>query len=87
MALGGVQGALALDDGLARGRAAPVAGANASNGIPVRHFERGERRMVGSGKSSGDVVCGELMEEAVDRVRVCRLGERRNVPDPPNLYR
>ena len=39
LALGGVQGALTLDDGLAGGRATSVSGSNARNGVPVAHFE------------------------------------------------
>lgn len=41
LTLGGVQGALTLDDGLAGGRATTVLGSNARNRVPLAHFEDG----------------------------------------------
>lgn len=39
LALSGVQSTLALDDGLADGRATTVLASNARDGVPVAHFE------------------------------------------------
>lgn len=92
MTLSGVQSALTLDDGLARGSAAAVLSANASNGVPVAHFERE------CSEARGIRVSVMVMVRVVVRVkggrevafRSCEWNvwlRRRDVLSARNLYR